>query len=107
MRRLTLSASLVAGLIAINTLRTVDGETLAAPAAVEAVSQEYRPDTNFDGIIQNRIVLGIGDHPDSMEVVSRPVVISRSGATAHIEVAGSDGKTIRLEIVSQVVKEAK
>ena len=105
MRRTLIYAALVTGLFALNNLRNVDGDEAAAPA-LPAANQKYTPDPDFDGIIQTKIVLETGDNPNSLNVVSRPTVISRHGKTATVEISGSDGKTIRFDIVSEVVHES-
>jgi len=105
MRRTIFCVALVTGLFALNNLRNVDGDE-AAPPAIPATKQKFAADPDFDGIIQTKVVLRTGDDPNSLNVVSRPTVICRHGKTATVEITGSDGKTIRFDIVSEVVRES-
>ncbi|MEM6689609.1 MAG: hypothetical protein AAF664_09295 [Planctomycetota bacterium] len=106
MRRSLFFFGLLAGLAGLNLWATDENVSPEQLPALESRT-EFSADTAFEGLIQTRVVVKTGKSPETLKIVSRPMVIARSGQPATVEVVSANGETLHLEIISEAVKETK
>lgn len=107
MRRIYILPILLAFGFAFSQLTNAGDKPLPSPPATADVNSDYTPVTDLKVTIRSKMVLKTGATPESLTIVSRPIVISQNGQTSTIEITESNGQTIRLEITNEVVAKGK
>lgn len=103
MRKIYVLPVLLACGFALSELASAGVNPLPATPATAVVDSDYTPVTGSKATIRSEMILKTGATPDSLAIVSRPVIISQNGQTSPFEITESNGQIIRLEITNEVV----